>query len=75
LVARSILYCLVVGVLALPIVLCVVLGVARLLAALADTAGAAVLDRLALGLAVVWTVNLVGLIAALGVEALGRPRE
>lgn len=65
----------VVGVLALPIVLCVVLGAARLLAALADASGAAVLDRLALGLAVVWAVNLVGLIAALGIEALGQRHE
>lgn len=71
-VSRIVLYWLLVGVLALPIVLCIVLGVGRLLAALNDTGGALILDRVALLLALVWAVDLVGLVAALGLEALAR---
>jgi hypothetical protein len=74
-VSRTVLYWLLVGVLALPIVLCIVLGVGRLLTALNDASGALILDRVALVLALVWAVELVGLVAALGLDALARREE
>ena len=66
------LYWLLVGLLALPVILCIVLGVGRLLAGLNDAAGALILDRVALLLALIWAVDLVGLVAALGLDALAR---
>ncbi len=74
-VSRSVLYWLLVGVIALPIVLCIVLGAGRLLTSLQDTAGALMLDRLALALALAWGIDLVGLVTALGLEALARHEE
>ncbi|MFO0899179.1 MAG: hypothetical protein U0836_17275 [Pirellulales bacterium] len=71
-VPRSALYWLLVGLLALPVILCIVLGVGRLLAGLEDAAGALILDRVALLLALIWAVDLVGLVAALGLDALAR---
>lgn len=61
----------------LPIALVIVLGVSRLLAAMQDGAGAAVLDRIALGLGIVWGIDLVVLLLALGIRALdaGTERE
>lgn len=46
----------------LPIALCVVLGLAQLLAALQDAAGARAVRYAALGLAVVWVVDLIVLL-------------
>lgn len=54
----------------LPIVLAVVLGVARLLAAMQDASGAAVLDRIALAAGILWAVDLVALVLVLGINAL-----
>jgi purine-cytosine permease-like protein len=54
----------------LPIALVIVLGVARLLATMQDATGAAVLDRIALGLGVVWGIDLVVLLLALGIKSL-----
>jgi hypothetical protein len=71
-VPRALLYWLLVGLLALPVILCIVLGVGRLLAGLQDAAGALILDRVALLLALIWAVDLVGLVAALGLDALAR---
>lgn len=46
----------------LPIALCVVLGLAQLLAALQDEAGARAVRYAAMGLAVVWVVDLIVLL-------------
>jgi purine-cytosine permease-like protein len=54
----------------LPIALVIVLGVAWLLAAMQDASGAAVLDRIALGLGIVWGLDLVVLLLALGIRTL-----
>lgn len=54
----------------LPIALVIVLGVARLLSAMQDANGAAVLDRIALGLGILWALDLVILVLALGIRAL-----
>ncbi len=59
----------------LPIALVIVLGVARLLLAMQDTAGAAVLDRIALGTGIVWGIDLVTLVLALGIRALDAAEE
>lgn len=62
----------VVGALGLPLALCVVLGGARLLVAMDDAAGAIVLGRVALALALLFAFDLVLLVVLLGVDALGR---
>jgi len=54
----------------LPVALVIVLGVARLLASMQDASGAAVLERIALGLGIVWGIDLVVLLLALGIRAL-----
>jgi hypothetical protein len=55
----------------LPLALVIVLGVSRLLVAMQDTAAATVLDRIALATALVWGIDLVTLILALGINAIG----
>lgn len=59
----------------LPIALVIVLGVARLLSAMEDASGAVVLDRIALGLGILWALALVVLLLALGIRALEGTRE
>ena len=61
------------GALLLPIVTIVLIGVARLLAAMQDLGGAAVIDRLALAIAVVWLIDLVLLLVIQAVHSLGPP--
>jgi hypothetical protein len=65
----------VLGALVLPIAISVMVGVGRLLAAMGDPAGAAVLDYLALAAGIVWVVLLVCLVVVLGIAALGRQEE
>jgi hypothetical protein len=57
----------------LPLALVIVLGVARLLTAMQDTAGAAVLDRIALAAGIMWVIDLACLLLALGINASGPP--
>jgi hypothetical protein len=66
---------LLVAALSLPIAITVLAGVARLLSAMGDAAGAAVVDRLALAGGIVWIVLLVCLVLMLGILALARPQE
>jgi hypothetical protein len=66
---------LVLGALVLPITISVMVGVGRLLAAMGDPAGAAVLEYLALACGIVWVVLLVCLVVALGIVAVGRQEE
>lgn len=65
---------LVVG-LALPIAICVVGGVAALLSALGDPAGAKCLARAALAGGLFWSVDLVCLLLALAIHAIGEKSE
>lgn len=65
---------LVIAALALPIVISVLVAVGRLLAAMQDAAGAAVLDRLALAGGIVWAVSLIVLVIVLGIQSLGQER-
>lgn len=69
-VPRKIVVCLLVGLLALPIGTLVVLATARLLAAMADEAGAAGLERLALAGGLLWVLDMLGLLAVLAVNSL-----
>lgn len=71
-VSRRWLTQLLVAALLLPIVICVLIGVARLLAGMADTSGAAVLDYLALGAAIVWLVDLIALLILLALDTVSR---
>ncbi len=57
----------------LPLALVVVLAVARLLTAMQDAAAAAVLDRIALAAGIVWAIDLLCLLLALGINSLGPP--
>ena len=72
---RQFLSPLVLAALMLPILICVLLGIGRLLAAMNDQAGAAVLDRLALAGGIVWVVALVLLLITLAIDALSPPND
>lgn len=61
--------------LVLPIALCVVGGVAALLSALGDAAGAKCLARGALAGGILWSVDLVCLVLALAIHAVGEKSE
>jgi hypothetical protein len=57
----------------LPLALVVLIGVARLLTAMQDASAATVLDRVALAAGIVWAIDLLCLLLALGINALGPP--
>jgi hypothetical protein len=59
----------------LPMAIALVIGVARLLGAMQDDDGAAVLDRVALALGIVWAIDLVCLVISMAVNALGPPGD
>jgi hypothetical protein len=61
---------LVAGAVLLPMAILLLLGVAALLTAMQDAAGAAVLGRIALGLAVLWVFTLLALLLALAAKSL-----
>ena len=54
----------------LPITICVVLGVAALLAAMGDSLGGAVLQRVALAGGLLWVVDLICLVLVLAINAV-----
>jgi hypothetical protein len=74
-VPQRILAYLVVAALVLPIAVAVVLGVARLLGAMQDAAGAGALDRIALGLGILWGVDLICLLTVQGINSLTADRD
>jgi hypothetical protein len=57
----------------LPILAVVLIGTARLLAAMQDAVGAAVVDRIALGIGVVWVTDLVTLVIVQAIHSAGPP--
>jgi hypothetical protein len=61
--------------LTLPIAISVLAGVGRLLAAMGDTGGGAVVDRVALSAGILWIVLLICLVLVLGILAHGQHRE
>jgi hypothetical protein len=68
---------LLIGVLLLPLAIVLAVAVAGLLSAMNDAAGAYVMNRLALGLGIVWVLGLIALLLALAVNSLqeGPPRD
>jgi hypothetical protein len=74
-ISRRVLTMLVTAACVLPIAIVVVLAVGRLLGAMQDTDAAAVLDRIALAIGIVWAINLVCLLLAQGISALEKPSE
>jgi hypothetical protein len=72
---QRLILCLIAGLIVLPIVLSVLVALARLLGAMGDAAGAVVLDRISLGVGIVWLVDFVALVLVLALERVGPPRE
>ena len=54
----------------LPIAICVVLGIGTLLAAMGDSSGGTVLNRISLALAIIWVLDLIVLVLIQGVSHL-----
>lgn len=59
--------------LGLPILLCVVFAVAKLLEGMQDAVGAVALERVALGLFILWIADLIGLVIVQAIHSLGGP--
>ena len=66
---------LIVGALALPIVLCVLYALGRLLEAMQDHVGAAILDRMALVLFALWAIDLIALLIITAINSLNRDQR
>lgn len=62
---------LVVSLVLLPIAILLVVAVGGLLAAMQDAGGAAVLNRVALGLGILWAFGVVSLLLVLALHVLG----
>lgn len=75
LIPRRIVVTLIAVTLLLPITICVVLGVSALLDAMGDVAGGGVLHRIALGLGILWGVDLICLLVVLAIGTLRGPGE
>jgi len=69
-IARRFLAALLAAAVALPIAVCVLVALGRLLAAMGDVGGAAVLDWIALAIGAVWVLDLVCLVLAQAVNSL-----
>lgn len=72
-ISRRVLLILVAVACVFPLAIVVLLAVARLLDAMQDAAAAGVLDRVALAIGVLWAIDLLCLLLAIGVNALGPP--
>ena len=72
-ISRRILTALLLAACVLPVATLVVVAVGRLLGAMADEAGAAALDRIALALGILWVIDLVCLVLAQAINTLGPP--
>ena len=70
-VRRALLF-LVAGALILPVAVCVTLGVGLLLGAVGDSAGGAVLSRIALSGGIVWVIDLICLVVVQALSMLFR---
>jgi hypothetical protein len=72
---RHLLVGLLMGALSLPILLCVLFAVGKLLEGMNDAAGGAVLERVGLGLFVLWIVDLIGLVIVQAIQSAGGPNH
>jgi len=75
LISRRVLLGLVTAACVLPVAITVVVTVAWLLAQMHDAAAAAVLDRVALAIGILWVIDLIVLVVALAIHALGPPDD
>jgi hypothetical protein len=69
LVPQQVALTLVAGTILLPITICVILGVAALLAAMGDTLGGIVLQRVALAAGILWAIDLICLVLVLAINS------
>ena len=74
-IPRRVLQLLVVAALLLPISICVVGATGKLLEALNDEGGAALLKRSAMGLGLLWILDLIFLAICQGINGLSDPPE
>lgn len=74
-VSRKILIVLLSAGFVLPMAITLVWAVSRLLLAMEDREAAIVLDRVALALGLVWTLDLICLVLAQAVNAVGPPEK
>ena len=72
---RHLLLGLLVGALGLPILTCVVIAVAKLLDGMNDAAGALALERIGLGLFILWAVDLIGLVIVQAIQSSSGPNQ
>ena len=72
-ISRRILLGLVTAACVLPVAITVVVTVAWLLAQMHDRAAAAVLDRVALAIGILWVIDLILLVVALAIHVIGPP--
>jgi hypothetical protein len=72
-ISRTVLAIFVTAACTLPMSIAIVLAVGRLLSAMQDASGAAVLDRVALAIGILWAIDLVCLLVAQGLNSLGPP--
>ncbi len=63
------------GAIILPIAICLILGVASLLSAMGDSSGGGVLHWIALACGIIWALDLILLLLALGINAMSGPDE
>ncbi len=75
LISHRIVLTLIATTLLLPITICVVFGVAALLEAMGDSAGGAVLHRIALGCGILWVIDVICLVLVLAIGTLRGPDE
>jgi hypothetical protein len=71
---RHFLVGLLIGALGLPILLCVMFAVGKLLEGMNDVAGATALERVGLGLFILWAVDLIGLVIVQAIQSAGPNR-
>ena len=70
---RHLLIWLAAAALLLPILTVVLIGTGRLLAAMQDAAGAAAVDRVALGVGILWVTDLVALVIVQAIHTTSGP--
>ena len=63
------------GAIILPIAICLILAVASLLSAMGDVTGGGAMRWVALGCGIIWALDLILLVLALGVNALSAPDD
>jgi len=74
-IARHTIALAIAGAIILPIAICLILAVASLLSAMGDSTGGGVLRWVGLGCGIVWILDLILLVLALGINALSGPDE